>query len=635
MNDNLNNDMPNEQSLNQDSLFEGNDTQSVRQSQTDDSPIAADSTELAVINSEEKPKRKPRTPRASSASKPSTSRARAAKKKNAFFNYADEFKTHFLVLFSLIALSRILAAIFIPNAVWDSFEYIEKINFLRTELQNGTFNLGDMFGLWVPFYQFFCAFIEFVFSTSASGTIFVPKLITALFGITASLLIVKITLDITKNEWSGLIAGTVVLIHPTLLVYSATALTDIPYSAIILATLIALMNKRWYLASFFIAIASLTRTDGWVLIPLVTMLVYYLQTEAQLKVEAALAKKPDQTKEVPRGFYTAIICFGIMFSGIILWFLISKDYGGNILYFFKYRNEYIEKRSAYFAATLAITPKNIVRNFNSLFISMYPFLIVIIIAAVFNSFTAKWNIKSILTYVKNERKSVIFLPSLLFGYMAMYYVMVYFARQQNEFFVRYGITMLSIAIPIGIYLMNKFLALTKLAYVLLAIVTVVGVWSMVSLVNEELKFRWSMPWNDRVSNFITKYANEHPNNLIYCDNPIVRVNSKLPANRFVMSSQLNSYIDLPNVNIDSIVVAKKIGLAILTNYENCTLIRKKPILKEGKTSSIYKYEDIMPKGVQDYYVVYVYSIQPELLKPFKVEKVIKQSKINSAKLQPN
>lgn len=632
MNDTTNNDTPNEQSLNQDSLFGGNDSQSAGDNQTDSQGIGAESTELALINADVKPKRKPRSPRASSATKPTVSRARTAKKKNAFFNYADEFKTHFLVLFSLIALSRILAAIFIPNAVWDSFEYIEKINFIRTELQNGTFNLGDMFGLWVPFYQFFCAFIEFVFSTSGGGTIFVPKLITAIFGITASLLIVKITLDITKNEWSGLIAGACVLIHPTLLVYSSTALTDIPYSAIILAMLIALMNKRWYLASFFIAIASLTRTDGWVLIPLVTMLVYYLQTEAQLKVEAALAKKPDQAKEVPRGFYTAIICFAIMFSGIILWFMISKDYGGNILYFFKYRNEYIEKRSAYFASTLAITPKNIVKNFNSLFISLYPYLIVIVIAAIYNSFSAKWNIKSILTYVKNERKSVIFLPSLIFGYMALYYIGVYFARQQNEFFVRYGITMLSIAIPISIYLLNRFISMSKFAYGLVAIVSIVGVWTYVSIIKEEMNFRWSMPWNDKVSNFITKYANENPNSIIYCDNPIVRVNSKLPASRFIMSSQLNADFNHANVNIDSIVVAKKIGLAILTNYENCTLIRKKPILKEGKSNSIYRYEDIMPKGVQDYYIVYVYSIQPELLRPTKPEKTTKQAKINSAKL---
>src|SRR5438552_72562 len=66
-----------------------------------------------------------------------------------------------LVLLS--AIPRILGAFWLPNAFGDAYVYIQEIGTLSTKLSTGAFRLTDLFGFWLPLYQFLSAIVNIPF----------------------------------------------------------------------------------------------------------------------------------------------------------------------------------------------------------------------------------------------------------------------------------------------------------------------------------------------------------------------------------------------------------------------------------------------------------------------------------------
>jgi hypothetical protein len=64
------------------------------------------------------------------------------------------------ILFLVGAIPRILGAFFLPNAFGDAYVYIQEIGTLSTKISTGAFRLVDLFGFWLPLYQFIAALAE-------------------------------------------------------------------------------------------------------------------------------------------------------------------------------------------------------------------------------------------------------------------------------------------------------------------------------------------------------------------------------------------------------------------------------------------------------------------------------------------
>jgi len=86
-------------------------------------------------------------------------------------------RTLWATLVLVSGIPRIAGAFFLPNAFGDAYVYIRDIGTMSTKLSNGTFALTDLYGFWLPLFQFVSAVVNvFLRNGFYSG-----KIVSALF----------------------------------------------------------------------------------------------------------------------------------------------------------------------------------------------------------------------------------------------------------------------------------------------------------------------------------------------------------------------------------------------------------------------------------------------------------------------
>src|SRR5215471_20495181 len=121
-----------------------------------------------------------------------------------------------LPLVVVSGIPRILGAFFLPNAFGDAYVYIRDIGTMSTKLSQGNFAFTDLFGFWLPLYQFLAALVNvFVRNGFYSG-----KLVSASFGIVVCLLVYLITRELTANRVASLLAFLLIALNPLHIFYS-------------------------------------------------------------------------------------------------------------------------------------------------------------------------------------------------------------------------------------------------------------------------------------------------------------------------------------------------------------------------------------------------------------------------------
>src|SRR5436190_87213 len=198
---------------------------------------------------------------------------------------------------------RIACAFALPNAFGDAYVYIRDIGIMSTKLSAGTFTLTDLYGFWLPLYQFICAVIN-VFVRNGFYT---GKIVSAIFGVGACLLIYSITLRLTRNRTASLLGFLLIALNPLHIFYSASAMTDVPHSFFVLASLYFVLKRGWVVAAIFGALAGLTRVESWMFIAIIPAI--QLVRERRVSIVGAI----------------------ILLIPPLLWFYISWKATGNLL----------------------------------------------------------------------------------------------------------------------------------------------------------------------------------------------------------------------------------------------------------------------------------------------------------------
>src|SRR3954467_2695864 len=127
------------------------------------------------------------------------------------------------VLWLIAAIPRLLGAFFLPNAFGDAYVYIQEIGTLSTKISTGAFRLVDLFGFWLPLYQFIAALLNvFIKNGFYSG-----KIVAAIFGAGTCLFIYLITQRLTDNDAAALLMFLLIALNPLHIFYSASAMTDV------------------------------------------------------------------------------------------------------------------------------------------------------------------------------------------------------------------------------------------------------------------------------------------------------------------------------------------------------------------------------------------------------------------------
>src|SRR4030095_14479688 len=332
--------------------------------------------------------------------------------------------------------ARILGAFLLPNAFGDAYSYLEAIEAMRSKMADGTFAIKDLLGFWLPMYQFICATGSLLFG----HTFYVAKLVSALCGTGACLLVYQISLRLTNHRPLSWLAFAMVSLNPLHILYSSSALTDIPHSFLVTASLYFALEKRWKTAAVFAAAAGFMRIESWMLIVLLPALQFLFQRRVSL----------------------GALC--IMIVSPLLWFYVCREATGSVMAYFETRNHYVAGYVAANPAVTTVSSQRLILDWKRLIFSTNFAVLCSCLAAAL--MIVKMTIRRKIDWRMGRQKFQA-APSDFVGVTAAdifffsnlgFLLLAYFTGSQPDIWSRYGLTFFVLGLPVMAW---TFLAITE------------------------------------------------------------------------------------------------------------------------------------------------------------------------------
>src|SRR3989442_4775971 len=320
-----------------------------------------------------------------------------------------------LAMISVSAIPRILGAFLLPNAFGDAYVYIRDIGAMSVKLSAHTFALTDLFGFWLPLYQFTGA----VINVFVGNGFYVGKIVSAIFGVGVCLLVYSITLRLTANRTAAVLAFVLIALNPLHILNSASAMTDVPHAFFVSASLYFILRRGWVAAAIFAALAGLTRVESWMLIALIPAIQFLRERRV------------------------SVVAVFILLIPPVFWFYISWKATGNWLACFQARQQYHDWLLAMNPKLGRFALRPVLRDGASLLVSTDD-------AVFLAAFVAGWNVlKRLLTGGKISQGKNTTSPPLifLFAFLSLL-IFAYLTHQQPIIFPRYGLILFSLGIAI-------------------------------------------------------------------------------------------------------------------------------------------------------------------------------------------
>jgi hypothetical protein len=457
-----------------------------------------------------------------------------------------------LTLFLIAAVPRILGAFFLPNAFGDAYVYIRDIGVMSAKMRAGTFAITDLYGFWLPLYQFI----------SALGNVFVGngfyagKLVSAVFGVGVCLLVYRVTLKLTAHRTSALLAFLLIALNPLHIFYSASAMTDVPHAFFVLASLYFCLQGCWIPAANLAALAGLTRMESWMFIALIPAIQFFRERRISIAALAILAIPP------------------------LFWLYVSRKATGNWLACFVARRQYHDWLFAVNPTLAHFSLPHILRDGATLLISAD-------IGVLMGAFIAVWFVGEPLirrTHLPQDVRLI--LPALIFffGFFSLI-VLAYLTGTQPIVFPRYGLILFTLGIPILAWtvltLKNRkpHLARRLLTAVIMICVFDAGVQLVgsVGLLNQISAQR-------TVADYLHAHSQPDSNARIFCDEGTVQALSGIPPEKFLTS------FDAPRDREGFLAFLKErnVEYLVVVRQESSTPSRLFPRLRDGELLSPFE-----------------------------------------------
>lgn len=461
-----------------------------------------------------------------------------------------------LLLWVCAAAPRIIGAIWLPNAFGDAYAYTEQIYYMRRALLAGEFSWSNLFGFWLPLYQFICAGL----SALLGHPFYIPKLVSAIAGAGVCLLVFILSLRLTENLLISLITFAVVALNPYHIFYSSSAMTDVPHAFTILLCVYFCTRRLWFLASLFGLFAGLMRIESWVLIGLIPILQLW------------------------RDRKFGVLPFITLLAGPLLWLYVSWIAGGSPWKYFQIRNDYIVQT---LAASPDLSAFTLGRMGWDLVRLIYTCNLMIIAACCVYFF---WG-RNAISFRQTRNLSPAAVLLIVFFAHLVFLLTAYFTGNQPEIWPRYGLIFFVLGLPI---LAKRLSSLTtgQLRYLFPAALLSFGLQFCIQLVDVTRITLKSDP-NELAAEFLADERLADASLRIYCEDGAVRVLSGIPLEEFV--DQYNSpadteeflrslrdrdvrflvYKNLPGSKLDRIIQKIKAGRSGITLEEVVPRPRKR------------------------------------------------------------
>ncbi|MFZ0749392.1 MAG: hypothetical protein WAM70_08550 [Pyrinomonadaceae bacterium] len=447
-------------------------------------------------------------------------------------------------MFAVAAIPRLLGALFLPNTFGDAYVYIRDIGTLSTKIKSGTFVITDVYGFWLPLYQFIAA----IANVFVGNGFYTGKIVSALAGVGVCLFVYAITLRVVQHQTAAILSFLLIALNPLHIMNSASAMTDVPHALLVLGSLYFVLKKRWVVAAVFAALAGLTRVESWMLIALIPTIQFW--KERRVSIPAIL----------------------IMLFAPLFWFYVSWKATGDWLACFKVRDQYKDWLLIQNPALAEFSVRGVIQD-TAMLVSG------IDLAVLCAALVAGWlvvrrltrrvvadrvdaNLAGDATPAPTSIDSILPLLVFFFPFLALL-IVAYLTHQQPIIFPRYGLILFSVGIPI-------------LAWTYFAIVRRRPQWSrriliaivVLCAVNFSAQFAGGVGELNRygaqrhVANYLRHHFNVDPGTKIFCDEGTVRALSGIPEDRFVTSADAPKDREgfltfLEKLNVEWLVVVVK------------------------------------------------------------------------------
>ena len=412
-------------------------------------------------------------------------------------------KALWLTLVLSSAIPRVLGAFFLPNAFGDAYVYIRDIGAMSTKLRTGTFAVTDLYGFWLPLYQFLSALIN-VFIGNGFYT---GKLVSAGFGVGVCLLIYSVTLKLTANRTAALLAFALIALNPLHIFYSASAMTDVPHAFFLLASLYFCLKGRWVLAAIFAALAGLTRMESWMFIALIPAIQLFRERRISIAALAILAIPP------------------------VFWLYVSWKATGNWRACFVARREYHDWLFAANPTLAHFSLPHILSDGATLLVSAD-------IAVLMGAFVAAWLvIKPLARRTRIQEDVRASVPALVFFFATFGMIAAaYLSGAMPIIFPRYGLILFTLGVPIlGWVTLTLRKRRPQLARrLLISVIAILTFDASIQLVGS-VGLLNQISAQRAVADYLHTHFQGDSNARIFCDEGTVQALSGIPPEKFLTS----------------------------------------------------------------------------------------------------
>ena len=422
-------------------------------------------------------------------------------------------------LFAVAAIPRLLGAFFLPNTFGDSYVYIRDIGVLSTKIKAGTFVITDVYGFWLPLYQFVAA----VVNVFVGNGFYTGKIVSAFAGVGVCLLVYAITLRVVQHETAALVSFLLIAVNPLHIMNSASAMTDVPHALLVLATLYFVLQKRWAMAAVFAALAGLTRVESWMLIALIPAIQFWKERCVSIPPVLTMLVAP------------------------LFWFYVSWKATGDWLACFKTREQYKDWLLIQNPALAEFSARGVIQDVALLVSGIDAAVLGATFVAgwlVLKRFTKRDVVKGGAIDTGNAELTPLNIDSIVplliffFPFFALLLV-AYLTHQQPIIFPRYGLILFSLGIPI---LAWTYFAIVRrrpdwsrrILVTIVALCLLNASAQFVGGVGELNRYRAQR----RVADYLRANFDVNSGIKIFCDEGTVRALSGIPTDRFVTSSDV-------------------------------------------------------------------------------------------------
>jgi len=422
---------------------------------------------------------------------------------------------------------RVLAAFLLPNEEGDPYAYAQAIDMMRASLVGGTFTIAELFGFWLPLYQFICALI-----TSVVGhPLYVAKVLSAICGTGVCLLVFQLSSVLTASKRFALLAFALIALNPIHVMYSAFSMSDVPHALMVMSSLYFAIKNRWVLAAAFVAVGGLMRPESWLFIVLLPALQLFLHRRVSV---------------------TSLL---ISLSAPLIWLYISWSATGNALEYFDVRSDYVRDLLARDAGLASFSWRAVFANLQTL---LYSTGHAVLIACLLALLLLIWRMRS----RSNRRfESSGSLPSILAYFFSSlaFLLAAYFTRNQPAIFARYCLVLFALGLPVLTWMFVTTADWKPArARTLCGLLVGLCVWQWAVQLRDGAAFINLIQEKRIVADYLRGQLIVGSNRRVFCDDDTIKLMAGIPSDSFVRSSgspsESRSFVDYLKENQVEFVV---------------------------------------------------------------------------------